>query len=132
MSWRSNECTKNTLEKSRAFEIVTDTYNLRWPKGIMTTFFQPVTTFFLLVTTFFQPVTIFCQPMTTFLLPVTTLFIPVTTFVPSETTFFPSMTTFFLRMTSDFLSIHDSDFFEMSHCNNTWIRAGEASHNFMT
>ena len=28
MSWRSDECAKNTLEKSCSFEIETDTYNL--------------------------------------------------------------------------------------------------------
>ena len=28
MKWRSDDCAKNTLEKSRSFEIVTDNYNL--------------------------------------------------------------------------------------------------------
>ena len=28
MSWRTDECAKNTLEKSCSFEIETDTYNL--------------------------------------------------------------------------------------------------------
>ena len=28
IKWRSDDCAKNTMEKSRFFEIVTDTYNL--------------------------------------------------------------------------------------------------------
>ena len=80
---------------------------IRWPKGITTTFFQPVTTFFLLVTTFFQPVTIFCQPMTTFFLPRDNFISTRDNFCSIRDNFLPIYDNF-LSTDDNFLSIHDN------------------------